>query len=138
MNPPTPTQNFPRALIIDDTQTDIFVCAKLILNHNIAKSFITFRNTSDALTYLKKCSPKNFPQLILLDLKIPEKEHALAFLSHFDKIPGKLRNGCHVVLTTAFSNSEQETINNLLNRQLISKCLQKPILNPMDLMRKSA
>lgn len=68
------TRQFKKVLVVDDDDNWIFVSKLILKKAGIGEEVLTARNGLDALTKLKNLgavSPKNLPDLIFLDIRMP-------------------------------------------------------------------
>jgi CheY-like chemotaxis protein len=89
-------------LLVDDDYINNFLTERLLRKSSIAREVKTVRNGEEALTYLSEEKNK-FPDLILLDMKMPEMD-GIGFLKNFKKMI--LDKKSRVILLTGSVHAE--------------------------------
>lgn len=113
-------------LLIDDNDIDNYISKHIIQKHNISDKISIKSSGIKALEYLESIldNPSEFPDLILLDLKMPVMD-GFGFLDVFTKFPKQLIDNCPVFMLTS---SNDITDVNLANKyDIIKKYLNKPL-----------
>ena len=93
---------------MDDDNVTNYLNNTVISNLNIANEVIMKMNGADAINYLiKDCKSNtaNYPNLILLDLKMPVMD-GFDFLKEFENLCHKDRHKIHVVILTTSRDAE--------------------------------
>ncbi|HMJ67809.1 MAG TPA: response regulator [Cyclobacteriaceae bacterium] len=91
-------------VLIDDSDIDLFVQRRFIELSGFARQVLTFQSSREALTYLS--APKATPDLIFLDLNMPEID-GFAFLEQYER----LVKGAHtriIILTSSSSSLDRD------------------------------
>lgn len=127
------TNKFRQVMLIDDSAIDLKIHSKILSLHYVGLDIITFLTGSEALMHLKKFKdlPDELPDLILLDIQMPEMD-GFEFLNRFTKLPPIIIDKCAVVMLSS-TLDYGDTIRAQANRHVI-KLLKKP-LNPVELKR---
>ncbi|WKN43864.1 response regulator [Tunicatimonas pelagia] len=60
-----------KILLIDDDEINNFIAEEWLKSYRDDAKLRTASNVEDALTYLRSCTDKEYPDLILCDLKMP-------------------------------------------------------------------
>jgi two-component system, NarL family, nitrate/nitrite response regulator NarL len=97
---------FERAVLIDDSDIDLFIQRRFLEVYNFANNLIIYKSAEDALAWLKTVSLESTPDLIFLDLNMPEVD-GFSFLKRFKDLPESIIRGCKVVVLTS-SNSAKD------------------------------
>jgi two-component system, NarL family, nitrate/nitrite response regulator NarL len=92
-----------RALLIDDSEIDLFIQRRFLEVFNFSRQLQTFASAKEALAWLRQQEPQSLPQLIFLDLNMPDVD-GFGFLLNFAELPESVRNTIRVVILTS-SNS---------------------------------
>ena len=127
------TNKFRQVMLIDDSAIDLKIHSKILSLHYVGLDIITFLSGAEALMHLKKFKdlPDQLPDLILLDIQMPEMD-GFEFLNRFTKLPPIIIDKCAVVMLSS-TLDYGDTIRAQANRHVI-KLLKKP-LNPVELKR---
>ncbi|WP_432709931.1 response regulator [Pedobacter sp.] len=127
------TNKLRQVMLIDDSAIDLKIHSKILSLHYPGLEIITCLSGAEALGILKKNKdlPKELPDLILLDIQMPEMD-GFEFLNKFTKLPPVVIDKCAVVMLSS-TLDYGDIIRAQANRHVI-KLLKKP-LNPLDLKR---
>ncbi len=89
-------------LLIDDNRTTNTIHKSLIMDSGITQQVVIFHDGSEGLTYLEqKRQEGQFPEIILLDIRMPEVD-GFAFLeAYYTRKYDQLFNSLLVVLTNS-------------------------------------
>lgn len=111
-------------LIIEDTEIDIFVAARVaqLLNENVVVS--SFNEPDSALEYLYGCEENCWPELILLDLRFPRK-NGFYFMDEWMKFPNDLRAKTRILILSASLDNEE--IESALAHPATAGMIAKPL-----------
>lgn len=93
-------------ILIDDSEIDLFIQRRFLEVFNFGKQLKTFVSARTALDWLSTTNGTNTPQLIFLDLNMPDID-GFGFLLQFSKLPNALREGIRIVILTS-SNSRTD------------------------------
>lgn len=113
-----------KAMLIDDSEIDLFIHRRFLELCNFSKELITYRSAESALEWLKNLNGDAAPEFIFLDLNMPVVD-GFSFLNHFNALPEKIRSRSRiVVLTSSNSTTDREQV--FLYKNVI-KMITKPI-----------
>jgi len=93
-------------VLIDDSDIDLFVQRRFIELSGFARRVLTFQSSREALTYLASEAISENPDLIFLDLNMPEID-GFAFLEQYSR----LVKGAHtriIILTSSSSSLDRD------------------------------
>ncbi len=88
--------------MVDDNEIDNLIHGRVLDAVNFASKRIVKNSAIDALEYLNANlnNPANFPDLILLDINMPEM-NGFGFLEEFEKLPENVIAKTSVILLTS-------------------------------------
>jgi two-component system nitrate/nitrite response regulator NarL len=93
-------------VLIDDSDIDLFVQRRFIELSGFAKRVLTFRSSREALNHLSDANLEDHPDLIFLDLNMPEID-GFSFLEQYSKlvqgVPTKI-----IILTSSSSALDRD------------------------------
>lgn len=113
-----------KAMLIDDSEIDLFIHRRFLELCHFSKELITYRSAESALEWLKDLNGEPAPELIFLDLNMPVVD-GFSFLNHFSTLPEKIRDRSRiVVLTSSASATDREQVFRCPN---VIKMITKPI-----------
>lgn len=119
---------YKRTLIIDDSEMDLLVNQMIIKTTNLSKETITKSNGKEGWLYLYnllKDNPKELPELILLDINMPEM-NGFEFLSKFEQ-EAVLTKFCKVIVISSSEDMED------LQKASQFKCVANYIVKPLEI-----
>jgi len=118
--------------LIDDSDIDLFVQRRFIELSGFARRVLTYRSSREALTYLSDPNLKEHPDLIFLDLNMPEID-GFSFLEQYNQLvkdsPTRV-----IILTSSSSALDRDraaTFGNVIG--FLSKPLTEGNLSEIDL-----
>jgi two-component system, NarL family, nitrate/nitrite response regulator NarL len=113
-----------KALLIDDSEIDLFIQRRFLEVFNFSRQLQAFASAKEALAWLRQQEPQALPQLIFLDLNMPDVD-GFGFLLNFAELPEDVRSNIRVVILTS-SNSSND-----LDRALAFKNVVHFITKPL-------
>jgi len=121
---------FKKVLLIDDSEIDNFINKSVITSANITESIETMMSAKKALAYLSelKEKPVLFPDLIFLDIKMPEMD-GFQFLDECKNFPQEIKERCSVYILSSSINPEDT--NRAKQYDAVKKHLTKPLSEKM-------
>lgn len=111
-----------RVLIIDDDDIVIFIQKKMIVNHNISKDPLSFKQARAALDFLQERENGSESFLVLLDINMPEMD-GWQFLGELEEHP--LKEQIHVVMVT--SSIDEKDKKKAAEFSTVKEFVEKPI-----------
>lgn len=113
-----------KALLIDDSEIDLFIQRRFLEVFNFSKQLMTYSSARQALDWLKTEPSENLPKVIFLDLNMPDMD-GFGFLLALSELPDGVRNRLQIVILTS-SNSLQD-LNNALAFKNVIHFITKPL-----------
>lgn len=111
--------------MIDDNEIDNFINKSVVANEQIAEMITVKSSPIDALHYLDN-KESNFPELILLDIKMPVMS-GFEFLDEFSKFTEDKKKQCVIVmLSSSHNNTDIEAAKENIH---VKEFLVKPLNN---------
>ncbi|MFT2010450.1 two-component system response regulator [Pontibacter sp. 13R65] len=110
--------------VIDDDEISTFLAEQVLLEEDETTSISTFASAADALELLTKQAQADVPEMVLLDLHMPEMS-GWEFLNALKPYEQYLYGRCHIYILSSSLDQEDEI--KASNYTLVSGFLQKPI-----------
>ena len=126
MNASEQTAMYKRVMIIDDTYVDRYVAERNLIKYGISEEVISKESAKAGLQFLRSCEadPASLPQLIFLDIRMPEMD-GFGFLLEYEKLPDAVKTNCVVMmLSTSLNPEDHEKVR---ENKYVSRFLNKPL-----------
>jgi CheY-like chemotaxis protein len=126
--------NSPRVMLVDDSDTDLFINETMIKHAQFSENVISFTSSTKALEYLKAFvnDPDSIdvPDVIFLDINMPLM-NGFEFIHEYQSLPSTIKDKCNIVLlsSTFNANDIQNGSDNAEVVGLIAKPLTLEVLN---------
>jgi two-component system nitrate/nitrite response regulator NarL len=99
-----------KTVLIDDSDIDLFIQRRFLEVYNFSRQLISYKSAEEALNWLKNINGESPPDIIFLDLNMPEID-GFAFLKDFQTLPETvLKKSKIVVLTSSNSSKDREQV----------------------------
>lgn len=95
-----------KTMLIDDSDIDLFIQRRFLEVYEFSTQLLQYKSANEALEWLKKLNGDTPPDVIFLDLNMPETD-GFEFLKIFKDLPEKITNKSKIVVLTS-SNSIQD------------------------------
>lgn len=115
-------------LIVDDDNLSIYLTKTTLERTTECKNFESANNSNQAIDYLKYCIEKNktnFPDLILLDLDMPNG-NGWQFIEDFKEIKSKIKLNTNIFMLSSIY--DKGNIIKAKNCTLITDFISKPLV----------
>ena len=123
---------FHKVLVIDDNEIDRYIAARNIKAYHFADETVSKESAASALEYLDslKDTPEELPQIIFLDIRMPEMD-GFDFLKEYEKLSPSVQKNCIIMmLSTSLDPTDHERAkNNPFVKKFLNKPLDKDSLN---------
>jgi two-component system nitrate/nitrite response regulator NarL len=90
-------------LLIDDSDIDLFIQRRFLEVYQFSQELISFKSANEALKWLRNLDGMSAPEIIFLDLNMPEID-GFEFLKSFEGLPQSILKATKIVVLTS-SNS---------------------------------
>jgi CheY-like chemotaxis protein len=94
------------AVLIDDSDIDLFIQRRFLEVYNFSRKLVSYKSAEEALDWLQKVNGEAPPDVIFLDLNMPNVD-GFGFLENFAKLPQKILDKSRIVVLTS-SNSQKD------------------------------
>jgi len=94
-----------KTVLIDDSDIDLFIQKRFLEVFRFTHEIVSYRSAREALGWLSQLDHKNAPDVIFLDLNMPEMD-GFGFLKEFALLPSPVRNKTHIVVLTSSSSAK--------------------------------
>ena len=94
-----------RTLLIDDSDIDLFIQRRFLEVCHFSTDLQVYKSAEEALTWLKGAATTELPDIIFLDLNMPEFD-GFAFLRHFRDMPEAVKQRARIVVLTSSNSSK--------------------------------
>ncbi len=125
-----PAFAYSHILLIDDNDIDLLVNQRMVHYSRLSKTVTTTNSVDSAIAFLNGCTDiSQLPQLIMLDLNMPEKS-GFDFLNEYEKLDQLIKLTCTIVIVS--SSDCADDLQRAFRYHYVSNYLVKP-LNIMQL-----
>jgi two-component system, NarL family, nitrate/nitrite response regulator NarL len=92
-----------KTVLIDDSDIDLFIQRRFLEVYNFSHQLLSYKSAAEALNWLRNINGETVPDVIFLDLNMPETD-GFMFLKSFEDLPRKVTEKVKIVVLTS-SNS---------------------------------
>lgn len=123
-----------KTLLIDDSDIDLFIQRRFLEVYNFSHQLVSYKSATEALNWLRNINGQDPPEIIFLDLNMPEVD-GFEFLKSFESLPQKIQNAARIVVLTS-SNSSKDRELAFENKNVI-QFITKPLKqSDIDLLKE--
>jgi two-component system, NarL family, nitrate/nitrite response regulator NarL len=94
-----------KTLLIDDSDIDLFIQRRFLEVYNFSHQLVSYKSATEALHWLQSLNGQDAPQIIFLDLNMPEVD-GFMFLKAFDKLTALVKSDIRIVVLTSSNSSK--------------------------------
>ena len=98
-----------KTLLIDDSDIDLFIQRRFLEVYNFSNQLVSYKSATEALNWLRNINGQDPPEIIFLDLNMPEVD-GFGFLKSFETLPEKIRNTARIVVLTSSNSSKDREL----------------------------
>jgi len=113
-----------KTILIDDSDIDLFIQRRFLEVYNFSEQLLQYKSAEEALNWLRKLNEDAAPDVIFLDLNMPEVD-GFEFLKDFEELPEHITNKSKIVVLTS-SNSSKDRDQVFENKNVI-QFITKPL-----------
>jgi two-component system nitrate/nitrite response regulator NarL len=113
-----------KTVLIDDSDIDLFIQRRFLEVYNFSDQLVQYKSAKEALEWLRNMNGELPPDVIFLDLNMPEMD-GFGFLKLFEALPERILASSKIVVLTS-SNSSQDREQVFENRNVI-QFITKPL-----------
>jgi two-component system, NarL family, nitrate/nitrite response regulator NarL len=94
-----------KTLLIDDSDIDLFIQRRFLEVYNFSHQLVSHKSANEALNWLKTLNGQDAPEIIFLDLNMPEVD-GFTFLKNFEQLPEDVKSTIRIVVLTSSNSSK--------------------------------
>lgn len=94
-----------KTVLIDDSDIDLFIQRRFLEVYDFSNQLFLYKSAEEALDWLKAMNGDTPPDIIFLDLNMPEID-GFSFLKNFIELPEKIKSKSKIVVLTSSNNAQ--------------------------------
>ena len=92
-------------VLIDDNEVDNIITKKYLLDIDFAENIVIKSSAIKALDYLRTIEEKNIPEIIFLDIRMPEMD-GFEFLERYTYLDDKIKKKSKIIMLSSSLDHE--------------------------------
>jgi len=113
-----------KAVLIDDSDIDLFIQRRFLEVYNFSDQLVLYRSAEEALNWLKMLNGETPPDVIFLDLNMPDVD-GFSFLENFNTLPEGIKKKTKIVVLTSSNNKKDKEL--VFTNQNVIQFITKPL-----------
>ena len=113
-----------KTVLIDDSDIDLFIQRRFLEVYNFSNQLLQYKSAEEALNWLRKLNVEPAPDVIFLDLNMPEVD-GFGFLKDFNNLPEKITNKSKIVVLTSSNSSKDRDL--VFENKNVIQFITKPL-----------
>lgn len=113
-----------KTLLIDDSDIDLFIQRRFLEVYNFSNQLVLYKSANEALDWLKNINGEPAPDIIFLDLNMPETD-GFSFLKTFMDLPEKVISKSRIVVLTSSNNMKDRDL--VFEHKNVIQYITKPL-----------
>jgi len=113
-----------KTVLIDDSDIDLFIQRRFLEVYNFSNQLLQYKSAEEALNWLRKLNGEPAPDVIFLDLNMPEVD-GFGFLKDFNNLPEKITNKSKIVVLTSSNSSKDRDL--VFENKNVIQFITKPL-----------
>ena len=97
-----------KTMLIDDSDIDLFIQRRFLEVYNFSNELLLYKSAEEALSWLRNTTIKLAPDIIFLDLNMPEVD-GFSFLKNFRDLPEPIKTKSKIVVLTSSNSAKDRT-----------------------------
>jgi two-component system, NarL family, nitrate/nitrite response regulator NarL len=123
-----------KTLLIDDSDIDLFIQRRFLEVYNFSNQLVSYKSATEALNWLRNINGQDPPEIIFLDLNMPEVD-GFGFLKSFEALPEKIQNTARIVVLTSSNSSKDREL--VFENKNVIQFITKPLKqSDIDLLKE--
>jgi len=113
-----------KTVLIDDSDIDLFIQRRFLEVYNFSEQLVLYRSAEEALNWLRDLNGETPPDVIFLDLNMPDID-GFSFLNSFELLPEGVKTKSKIVVLTSSNN--RKDIDQVFESRNVIHFITKPL-----------
>ena len=122
------TKKYNFVLVVDDNEMENSMTLAILNQNGFCNDVKAHCKPHEALQFLQTCQPENLPDIIFLDINMPDMD-GFAFLEEFEKLPATVHKKSKIVMLS--SSDSFKDLNRANKNKFVRRFLNKPLTQNM-------